>query len=147
MILPVTAGIILRDNRVLVVQRRPGSRRGLLWEFPGGKVEPDENPRQSLKRELEEEVGIEVEVGRRFEMVYQPYPDMRILLMSYLCRLVRGEPRPLHCHRIRWVTGEELNRLPMAKADILLRNALCVVGGFLDSSPGKGHEHRLSRSC
>ena len=125
MIVAVTAGIIIRNNRVLVVQRKPSSRRGLLWEFPGGKVERGEDPRQCLKREFQEELGIEVEVGERFEIVYHQYRDMNVLLLSYLCRLVRGEPQALECNRIEWITEDELRDLPMTEADIPLRNAVC----------------------
>jgi len=134
MIVAVTAGIIVRGNKVLVVQRKPSSRRGMLWEFPGGKIEKDENPRQSLSRELQEELGIEVVPGERFEIVYHPYQDMKILLLSYLCRLVQGEPKALQCHRIRWVTQRQLKELPMTEADIPLRNALCHSSCFPESS-------------
>ncbi len=125
MIVAVTAGIMIRNNRVLVVQRKPFSRRGLLWEFPGGKVERGEDPRQCLKREFQEELGIEVEVGERFEIVYHQYRDMNVLLLSYLCRLVRGEPQALESNRIEWISEDELRDLPMTEADIPLRNALC----------------------
>lgn len=131
MIVAVTAGIIIKDTKVLVVQRKPVSPRGLLWEFPGGKIEKGENPRQCLKRELQEELGIEVEAGRRFEIVYHQYQDLRILLLSYLCRLVEGEPQAIDCHRIRWLTEKELRDLPMTEADIPLRNAMCAGGNLL----------------
>ena len=134
MVVAVTAGIIVRGNKVLVVQRKPASRRGLLWEFPGGKIEEAENPRQCLRRELQEELGVQVATGERFEIVYHRYEDMRILLLSYLCRLVRGEPQALQCHRVRWVTQRELKGLSMTEADIPLRNALCHSGGLPESS-------------
>ena len=137
MIVAVTAGIIIKDNKVLVVQRKPASSRGLLWEFPGGKVEQGEDPRQCLKRELQEELGIEVNVGERFEIVYHQYGDARILLLSYVCRLVRGKPQAVDCHRIRWVTEKELRDLPMTEADIPLRNAMITDGGLL-RSPAMG---------
>jgi 8-oxo-dGTP diphosphatase len=134
MIVAVTAGIVVRGNKVLVVQRKPSSPRGMLWEFPGGKVEKNENPRQSLTRELKEELGVEVAPVERFEIVYHPYEDVKVLLLSYLCRLVRGEPRALECHRIRWVTQRQLQELPMTEADIPLRNALCHSHSFPESS-------------
>ena len=134
MIVAVTAGIIVRRNQVLVVQRKPGSRRGMLWEFPGGTIEKDENPRQCLRRELQEELGVEVVPGERFEIVYHHYGDMKILLLSYLCRLVHGEPQALQCHRVRWVTQRQLKGLPMTEADIPLRNALCHSGDLPESS-------------
>lgn len=133
MIVAVTAGIILRNDKVLVVQRKPASSRGLLWEFPGGKVEQGEDPRQCLERELREELGIQVEAGERFQIVYHQYPDMKILLLSYLCRFVHGEPQTLDCHRIRWVTIRDLRDLPMTEADIPLRNAMCAEDGLLQT--------------
>jgi 8-oxo-dGTP diphosphatase len=133
MIVPVTAGIIIKDKKVLVVQRKPNSSRGLRWEFPGGKVEKGENPRQCLKRELNEELGIEVDIGRRFEIVYHQYKDMRILLLSYLCHVVHGEPRTIDCHRLKWITEKELKDLPMTEADIPLRDAMCLDGGLFHS--------------
>jgi len=141
MIVAVTAGIVVRGNKVLVVQRGPASRHALLWEFPGGKIEEGENPRQCLRRELQEELGVLVATGERFEIVYHRYEDMRILLLSYLCRLVRGEPQALHCHSVRWVTQQELKALTMTEADIPLRNALCQSGGLPESSAlmGLGH--------
>lgn len=129
----VTAGIIVRDNKVLVVQRKPARHRGLLWEFPGGKIEQGEDPRRCLKRELQEELGVKVEAGKQFEIVYHHYQDMRILLLSYLCHLIQGEPQAVDCHSIRWVTQEELRRLPMTAADIPVRDAICTACGLLQS--------------
>ncbi len=135
MIVPVTAGIIIKDEKVLVVQRKPNSRRGLRWEFPGGKVEKGEDPRQCLKRELNEELGIEVDVGMRFEIVYHQYKDIRILLLSYLCQMVHGEPRTIDCHRFKWISEKELRDLPMTEADVPLRDAMCLDGGLFRSRP------------
>ena len=126
MIVVVAAGIIIRENKVLVVQRNPATPRGLFWEFPGGKLEEGENPRQCIRRELEEELGVQVKPGERFEIVYHPYEDVRILLLSYLCRLVQGEPRTIDCHALRWVTQKELKDLPMTAADIPVRDAICA---------------------
>ena len=126
MMITVTAGIIIKERKVLVAQRKPTSRRGLLWEFPGGKVKAEEDPRQCLQRELEEELGIEVDVGEQFEVVTHSYGDTAIMLLSYLCRLVRGTPRAIDCHRARWVTTRGLRRLPMSEADIPIRDALCA---------------------
>jgi len=140
-IVPVTAGIIIKDKKVLVVQRKPASSRGLLWEFPGGKIEEGEAPRQCLKREINEELGIEVDVGERFEIVYHQYEDMRILLLSYLCQLVRGDPLAMDCHMFKWITVKGLRDLPMTEADIPLRNAICIDGGLFQSPPMRRVHH------
>jgi 8-oxo-dGTP diphosphatase len=132
-ILAVTAGVVVRDNTVLVVQRKPTSRRGLLWEFPGGKVEEGEDPRACLKRELEEELGVEVVVGRRFEIVYHTYEDVKVLLISFICQIARGEPHAIDCQSLRWMTQGELRDLPMTAADIPLRDALCSGARCLES--------------
>ena len=134
MIVVVAAAIIIRDNKVLVVQRNPATRRGLFWEFPGGKLEEGEDPRQCIRRELQEELGVQVEPGKRFEIVYHPYEDVRILLLSYLCRLVQGEPRTIDCHALRWVTQKELKDLHMTAADIPVRDAICA-RQFLPQAP------------
>ena len=122
----VTAGIIIKERKVLVAQRKPTSRRGLLWEFPGGKMKPGESPRQCLQRELQEELGIEVDVEEQFEVVAHSYGDATITLLSYLCRLIEGTPRAIDCHRARWVTSRELKKLAMSEADIPIRDALCA---------------------
>ena len=131
-IMAVTAGVVVRDNRVLVVQRKPTSRRGLLWEFPGGKIEEGEDPRSCLKRELNEELGIEVDVGNRFEIVYHTYEDVKVLLISFICQIARGDPHAIDCQGFRWLTQRELRDLPMTAADIPLRNALCTGAEFLE---------------
>ena len=81
----VTAGVILQEEKVLVAQRREGGPHGLLWEFPGGKVKEGEEPREALRRELKEELDIDVEVGKIFEAVYHLYPNYPILLLVYHC--------------------------------------------------------------
>ncbi len=121
----VTAGVILEQEKILVTQRKEGSHQGLLWEFPGGKVKEGEEPREALRRELKEELDVEVEVGTIFESVYHPYPEYPILLLIYHCRIVRGVPKPLGCRDLRWVCLRELKELPMPPADIPICEHLC----------------------
>jgi len=113
----VTAGVIIEQGKILVTQRKEGSHQGLLWEFPGGKVKEGEEPRGALRRELKEELDVEVEVGMLFESVYHPYPKFPVLLLVYCCRIEKGVLKPLGCHDLRWVDIEELKRLPMPPAD------------------------------
>ena len=128
----VTAGIMTNQGEVLIAQRKEGSARGLLWEFPGGKLKDGEEPREALRRELREELGIEVEVGRIFEAVFHIYPEHPILLLAYRCRIEKGHPQPLGCHEVRWVPIKELAKLPMAKADVPIRDTLCTADGETD---------------
>ncbi|MEW6399341.1 MAG: (deoxy)nucleoside triphosphate pyrophosphohydrolase [Bacillota bacterium] len=82
----VTAGVIRKDDAVLIARRESGPLAG-QWEFPGGKLEPGESPEACLARELREELGLEVEVGDIFAVVYHEYPSGPVLLLGYTCRL------------------------------------------------------------
>ena len=118
---PVVAGLILERGKLLIAQRRVGSHRGGLWEFPGGKIKENEEPRQALRRELREELGIEVEVGALVEAAFHVYPEYPILLLAYVCRIREGVPRPLGCQDLRWVHADELQGFPMPPADDPIR--------------------------
>lgn len=120
----VTAGVIVEQGKVLVTQRKEDAPDGLLWEFPGGKVMEGEEPRQALKRELKEELEIEVEVGKIFEVTFHTYPQHPILLLAYRCRIEKGIPKPLGCHDLRWVGLRELKSLSMPPADSPIRRHL-----------------------
>lgn len=120
----VTAGVIIEKKKVLVAQRKEGVLRGLLWEFPGGKVREGEDPRDALRRELKEELDIDVEAGRILEVVFHSYPEYPILLLTYHCHIKKGVPKPIGCQGLRWVGFEELNRLAMPPADEPIRSRL-----------------------
>ena len=113
----VAAAVILEKGKVLVTQRVEASHYGLFWEFPGGKVKEGEDPRQALRRELEEELGIEAEVGAIFDVVFHVYPEYPVLLLFYFCRVERGAARPLECRDLRWVDMDELEKMTLLPAD------------------------------
>jgi 8-oxo-dGTP diphosphatase len=121
----VTAGVIIEQGKVLVAQRKENSSRELLWEFPGGKMEEGEEPREALRRELKEELDIEAEVGMIFEVVFHLYPEYPILLLAYHCRIEKGIPKPFGCRNLRWVNHRELERLALTPADEAIRRRLC----------------------
>src|SRR6185369_202540 len=81
----VAAGVVFRDGRVLITQRRPGGHLGGLWEFPGGKRESGETFARCLRRELMEELGIEAEVGECLGSVTHRYPGKTVRLKFYRC--------------------------------------------------------------
>jgi 8-oxo-dGTP diphosphatase len=120
----VAAALITGQNGILLTQREEGDDQGLLWEFPGGKVEEGEEPRQTLQRELREELGIEADAGEIFDVTYHPYPEYPVLLLVYRCRIKGGLPRPLGCRDLRWVSLRELKDLPMPPADKPIRDHL-----------------------
>jgi mutator protein MutT len=120
----VAAGLVFQAGRLLITQRHPQAHQGGLWEFPGGKRHPGETYEQCLARELIEELGIEVEVGERFETITHAYPDKSVHLEFFLCRLRSGEPRPIDCAAIAWVRAEELARYDFPAADARLLDRL-----------------------
>lgn len=120
----VTASLIIEQGKVLVTQRKKNSSHGLLWEFPGGKVKEGEDPREALRRELKEELDVEVEVGMIFDAVFYSYPEYPILLLVYRCRIEKGSLKPIGCHDLRWVTLKELEKLAMPPADEPIRKHL-----------------------
>jgi mutator protein MutT len=87
-------------------------------------VKEGEDPREALRRELKEELDVEVEVGMIFDAVFYSYPEYPILLLVYRCRIEKGSLKPIGCHDLRWVTLEELEKLAMPPADEPIRKHL-----------------------
>jgi mutator protein MutT len=123
-VIEVAAGLVFRGGRLLITQRRAGDHLGGLWEFPGGKRHAVETFESCLRRELLEEVGIEVEVAELLECVDHRYPDKRVHLQFYRCRLLAGEPHAIGCQAFAWVTREELCRYAFPAADTVLLKTL-----------------------
>jgi len=116
-VVEVSAGVVFRDGRVLITQRRAGDHLGGLWEFPGGKRHPGESYEDCLRRELMEELGIEVEVGERFAAVTHDYPEKSVHLEFFLCRWVRHEPYAIGVADFAWVNREQLTKYSFPAAD------------------------------
>lgn len=123
-ILDVAAGLVFRNGRLLLAQRFAHDHLGGLWEFPGGKREKGETYPKCLQRELREELGIEVAVGALFQRIAHTYPSRRVRLRFYLCTIVEGDPRPLGCQAVCWVTRTELRKYEFPAADAHLIDAL-----------------------
>ena len=113
----VVAGVVVRGDRIMLCQRRPEVHNGLKWEFPGGKLEPGESPEAALRRELREELSIDVRVGRIVDAVYHRYPDRDVLLLFYRCEITRGAPIPVDCNAVEWPRIEDVPRYDFADAD------------------------------
>ena len=114
----VTAAAMVRDGKVLIAQREAGSHMEFRWEFPGGKLEPDETTEECIVREIKEELDIDVEVLDIYKVVQFSYKEKEILLLCYLCRIIRGEGRTLECNDFRWVTREQLSQYEFVPADV-----------------------------
>ncbi len=114
----VTAGILRDGERVLVCQRRAGSRFGLKWEFPGGKVEPQETPEACLQRELHEELGIQAEVGPEIYRTEFRYENgFAVRLLFFRIRRFLGTPMNHDFERIEWARPSDLPGYDFLEAD------------------------------
>lgn len=118
--IPVAAALIFRNERLLITRRPEGKHLAGLWEFPGGKLEAGESWSTGLQRELREELGTEVFVGELFEEVTHRYPGKTVQLRFFICGWHRGEPQPLECAAIAWVTAGELAHYEFPPADAQL---------------------------
>jgi mutator protein MutT len=119
----VVAAVIEDRHRFLVTRRPPGVHLAGMWEFPGGKIDPDESHVAALRRELREELGVDADVGELVHETTHAYADLTVALYFYRCRLV-GEPRPLLGQEMRWVPREELPSLGFPAADAELIDLL-----------------------
>jgi A/G-specific adenine glycosylase len=115
--LTVTAGVIERSGRVLIARRPPEGLLGSLWEFPGGTVEAGESLADCLRRELREELGVEVQVATPLGVYRHAYTHFRITLHAFACQLLQGEPQALEAEELAWVLPEDLHGFPMGKVD------------------------------
>jgi mutator protein MutT len=120
----VVAGVIRRDGLLLITQRMPDDTLAGYWEFPGGKVERDEDLPTALRRELQEEIGVEVEIGAELQRVVHAYPDRDVRLYFFEATILSGEPRPIEAADLRWVRPEELMNYQFPKADLPLLEQL-----------------------
>ncbi len=122
----VTAAVIRRDGRLLITRRPASGLLGGLWEFPGGKLQEGEDLPACLIREIREELGVEIEVGTPLGVYQHAYTHFSVTLHAYACRVLSGEPQPLHASDLRWAAPAELPGYPMGKLDrqisLLLRN-------------------------
>jgi 8-oxo-dGTP diphosphatase len=118
-IIPVTAALIRRGDKILIAQRKPDAHQALLWEFPGGKVQFGERPEDGLRREIMEELGLEVTVDQLFSVESHVYGDRHILLLVYWCAPVGDrEPQRLDVGDFAWVTPAEMAPYTFAPADV-----------------------------
>ena len=115
----VAAALIDREGRVLVQRRPVGKMMAGLWEFPGGKIEHGETPESALVRELDEELGITVDIARLAPAAFasEPLAGRHMLLLLYICRSWEGSPRALDAEELMWCTPDSLRALDMPPAD------------------------------
>ncbi|MDE3178011.1 MAG: (deoxy)nucleoside triphosphate pyrophosphohydrolase [Acidobacteriota bacterium] len=126
----VAAGILVRDGKVLICQRRHGDPYGLQWEFPGGKVEKGEDLAASLLRELNEELAIEAKAGEEVFRVRHRYPDRYVEVVFFLVREYEGKIQNRVFERIEWAGRGQLQGYRFLDADRELVERLANGGIF-----------------
>ena len=118
MVITVTAAVIEKNGKILIARRKAALRLGGLWEFPGGKLEPEENPEECLRRELREEFGIDVEVGEFLVSHIHEYPHGTINLRSYRVHHLDGIFDLRDHDEVQWVEPKEFRKYEFAPADL-----------------------------
>lgn len=119
LLLVVAVALIDRDGRILIAQRPEGKQLAGLWEFPGGKIEPNERPEETLIRELKEELGITVKEACLAPLTFasHAYEDFHLLMPLYVCRRWEGFVQSKEGQALKWVRPPDLRQYPMPPAD------------------------------
>lgn len=118
----VVCAIIEQNSRFLAAHRSHHQSQGLLWEFPGGKIEPGEQPEDALIREINEELGCCIKTGASLTPVIFEYPGKPIELIPFICCIVEGIPVPHEHAEIRWIDIVQAKTLAWAPADVPIVN-------------------------
>lgn len=123
----VVAGLIVQNGKLLVCQRTRHQTMPLKWEFPGGKIEEGEQPRDALRRELDEELGIQATIGDEIARIQHEYPNGGMVeLRFYLVREYRGELENRIFKDIQWAVPKDLPKFDFLEADLTLVNDLAA---------------------
>lgn len=118
----LAAAAVIRNSKglLLVVQRPASGLLASLWKLSGGFIKSGEDPENSLKRSVKEELGITIRSGKHLTSVNHTYTHFRITLQAYECRLLKGNPKPLGCQNWRWASINDLKKLPLSKIDRMI---------------------------
>jgi A/G-specific adenine glycosylase len=120
----VAAAVICQDDKILIAQRPLEGMLGGLWEFPGGKQEPGETLAECLHREIQEELGLAIDVGAPVTMVKHSYTHFKITLHAFYCHVLGGSPQTLGVADWRWITLAEVDNFAFPRTDLKVIEAL-----------------------
>ncbi len=114
----VTAAVIRQGDKILITRRPEGTHLEGLWEFPGGKKEPEETLEQCIEREIKEELGVEIRPEKFLLTVNHEYSSKIVDLHIFECSLIKGSPVPMEGQSMKWVFPEELSSYKFPPPDI-----------------------------
>jgi len=114
----VSAGIIIKNNKVYIQQRKKNALMGGLWEFPGGKREKEESPEECLEREIKEEMGVTINILKKIMTIKHTYTQFRVTLHAFTCELQSKQIRPTECQQWKWVSLSNLKKYPFPAANV-----------------------------
>ena len=119
--IPVVTGLLRKNGKILLGLRPQGESLAGSWEFPGGKIDQGESPEFALKRELDEEIGVEAEIGKLRYVHTHSYGERGVLLLFYDVNFWKGEPKTIYHEELKWAEPEDLNilQIPEANRNIL----------------------------
>lgn len=112
------------QGNILIDRRKQEGLLGGLWEFPGGKIEPDETVEACVSREIKEELDIEIEVGSHLITIEHTYTHFKVTLNVFNCKYLSGDPKPLESDEVKWVTLDEIDQYPFPKANSQIIDAI-----------------------
>ena len=128
MYIRVVAAIIHKGDKILIARRKQGAHLEFKWEYPGGKVEENEDEKDALKRELLEEFEISSEINKYITESFHEYDNNKINLRAYSVKHLSGDFKLNDHDRIEWITIEELTKYDFAPADVPINNYLIKNG-------------------
>jgi 8-oxo-dGTP diphosphatase len=128
MFIKVVAAVIVKENKILIARRKEGKHLEFKWEYPGGKVDNDENEKEILKRELKEELDISVSIDDYITESFYEYDKAKINLKAYFVKNYSGTIKLTVHDKINWIKIDELNNYEFAPADIPINNYLIKNG-------------------
>ncbi len=120
----VTCAIIMKGDDVLITQRSESMQHPLRWEFPGGKMNPGESPERCIKREIKEELHVDIKVDRLLPSVVYDYGFSKIKLIPFVCRLGSGEIQLREHKTYAWIGRKQVKDYDLLEADIEVINVL-----------------------
>ena len=115
-------------GEILIDRRKLGGTMGGLWEFPGGKIEPGETVIECIKREIREELAIEISVGELLISIEYTYPTFHLKAIVHRCQHLSGIPQPIESEEIRWVTVQDLDKYQYPAANSAIIQAISHLG-------------------